>query len=122
MIKIDIEHRATAEMRVLLATINMALMDACIKPERGMRHDIAMDAHDFLWGKRLESFLHYTNMEPSWFRSRLTELMQDRSAGYKNGFSSDQRRLFRANRRLYARLGSSIKLIEEYDVDLPDLC
>jgi hypothetical protein len=113
---LDYNHRATAEMRILLATINMTLMDACIAPNKHSPSKAAMDAHDFIWGDRLETFLHYTDMEPGWFRARLTEAMEDRSGEFQNGFYAQQRRAFRQNRRLYARLRNAnqkINLDEE---------
>jgi len=109
---------AFPEMRILLATINMALLDACLKPNKTPPDPIAMDAHDFIWGERLETFLHYTNLDPEWFRKNLTEVMENRSDKTENHFTADQRRSFRMNRKIYAKNRDKIAeliLLEDSD-------
>jgi hypothetical protein len=102
---LNIARPAIPEQRVIFAVVIMAVMDACVRPlSKSLPDPLAMDAHDFIWGGRLELFLHYTDLEPEWFRRALTESMESRSAVFERHFSPEQRRAFRANRRLHARL------------------
>lgn len=91
------------EKRVLMATVLMAVTDSAIRPGRRDPSMLAMDAHSFLWGERLEYFLHYLDIEPEWFRRTLTRVMEDKRPGTHNHFTEEQRRSFRHNRRVWAK-------------------
>jgi len=103
----DLNHsrRSPPEHRIILAVVIMAISDACRKPGRKKPNPAAMDAHDFLWGRRLETYLHYTHLDADWMRRELTEIMENTSSIARRGnFSDDQRRNFRMNRKFYARM------------------
>jgi hypothetical protein len=114
---IDLDHgsRATAEERLMLAVVLLAISDACTRPNARSPAGVALDAQDFIWSDRLDSFLNWLNMDPGWFRWRLTNVMENRSTGFVNHFTPEQRRAFRHNRRMYAKLGAPAAFADPED-------
>lgn len=96
------DPRISPEKRVLLAAVILAVSDACRKPGKMDPSSLAMEAHDFLWGPRLDMFLHWVDIDSGWFRRNLMLMMEDTSATHISHFNSDQRRAFRVNHRIWA--------------------
>lgn len=112
----DVSSHKIPEQGLISAVIAMAVRDACIKPLKDGKHlrmtwD-ATTAHDFLWTESLDSFLHWLDIDAGYFRSNLIRTMGDDSEKQIGQFSSNDRRNFRINRKLWEieheRLGTRL--------------
>ena len=105
MVEVDIEQHYPPERRLLAAVVAMALRDACEKPYKESKnctmHTYARSAHEFLWTPALDAYLAFLDIEPDFYREKLTKFMSDQSERVTNGFSSENRRNFRLNKLLW---------------------
>ena len=103
------------EHRLLFSVVVLAVRDSCLAPikEKPIRMQWdAVTAHDFIWLDGIDSYLHYINIDVDWFRNALIKLMSNDREGQVNGFTSEDRRNFRINKKLWdeqsARLGGRV--------------
>lgn len=105
--ELDQVYKSIPEQRLIAAVIATAMRDACIKPFKpfGEKHlKLTFDcltAHDFLWTEALESYLHYMDIEVSYFRNALIKTMSDDTERKIGSFNPEDRRAFRFNKRLW---------------------
>ncbi len=105
--ELDQVYKSIPEQRLIAAVVATAMRDACIKPFKpfGEKHfKLTFDcltAHDFLWTDALESYLHYLDIEVSYFRKALIKAMDDDTEKKIGSFNSEDRRAFRFNKRLW---------------------
>lgn len=107
---LHIQARSLPEHRLLSAVIVTAMRDACTPPVTDwskktirMAHH-AITAHDFLWLDGLESYLHYLDIEPHYFRKALLKTMANDTAMKIGEFTPENRRAFRANKKKWDSL------------------
>lgn len=105
--ELDQVYKSIPEQRLIAAVLVTAMRDACIKPFKpfGEKHfKLTFDcltAHDFLWTESLESYLHYLDIEVSYFRNALIKTMSDDTEKKIGSFHPEDRRAFRFNKRLW---------------------
>lgn len=105
--EIEQTYKGIPEQRLVAAVVVTAMRDACTKPFKpfGEKHfKLTFDcltAHDFLWTDALESYLHYLDIEVSYFRKALLKAMDDDTEKKIGSFTSEDRRAFRFNKRLW---------------------
>jgi len=108
------------EQRVLLAVVNCAILDTCRmpiyigSPSKRKRdvEDYRLDEHarsafHFLFGKDLESYCNWLDLDPGWLRKKLSTFMHDgrvrMTVNSKEPLrvSEEQRRIYRLNYSLW---------------------
>jgi hypothetical protein len=110
------------EQRVLLAVVNCAILDTCRmpiyigSPSKRKRdvEDYRLDEHarsafHFLFGKDLESYCNWLDLDPGWLRKKLSTFMHDgrvrMAVSNKEPLrvSEEQRRIYRLNYSLWSK-------------------
>lgn len=111
----EFQSHTQPEHRLIYSVVILAIRDSCLAPikDKPIRMQWeAVTAHDFIWLDALESYLHYLEIDVDWFRRKLIETMSSDKEGNVNGFSSEDRRNFRINKKLWdaesARLGGRV--------------
>jgi hypothetical protein len=112
----DISTHKIPEQALIAAVIALAVRDS-VKPPLTDGKNLRMmwdatTAHDFLWTESLDSYLHWLDIDPFFFRTSLVKIMEDDTANTIGELTSTQRRAFRVNRKLwneqYQRLGRRV--------------
>lgn len=105
--------RTLPEHRLIAAVVVHAMRDACLPPivddKRRKQKSLKMQynattAHDFLWTKALDSYLHYLDIDAGYFRQALLKAMQNSYELKIGEFTPENRRIFRINKRLWDAL------------------
>lgn len=111
MVNVDLWNSPSflPEHRVLAAVIVHAMRDACLPPIKSERRQLkmhyhAMTAHDFLWTDGLESYIHYLDIDPDYFRKALINTMANTRELKIGEFTPENRRAFRINKRMWDAL------------------
>lgn len=122
---LDVSSHFIPEQQLIVSVIATAMRDACIKPytpfgEKRLQMTFdCMTAHDFLWTEALESYLHYLDIEAAYFRKSLLNTMANDSEKTIGQFSSENRRAFRVNKRLWdaQQSGGLVKPLADPEAD-----
>lgn len=118
-----VQYQSMPEQRLLSAVIITAMRDACLPPvteKKGRAATITYDAttaHDFLWLQGLDSYLHYLDIDPDYFRSALLKIMKNDSAAKIGEFTSENRRAFRMNKKQWDALYNGKPVTKEWKED-----
>ena len=126
----------TPEERVIYAVVNQAIFDACDRPIGRELHSMAMtenakSAMRFIFSTDLDAYLKWTDLEPSWFRKKLLDVMFD-SKNVQPFFANKERtphrlddshkRAFRANYGMWQKNPyQSIMNIKDSEGDYPNV-
>lgn len=112
---LESQSHTLPEHRLLYSVVILAVRDSCLAPIKDKQIKMQWDAvtaHDFIWLDGIDSYLHYLEIDVDWFRNSLIKLMSNDKEGAVNGFTSEDRRNFRINKKLWdaesTRLGGRV--------------
>jgi len=120
------------EQRILMAVVNCAITDSCLRPIRRGRaktknpedYRMQRDAHSafvFLYGDGLDIYCNWLPFEASWLRKRLEEFMYSNAIRSKNEYlriTDQQKRAYRFNHTLWMK-NPCLKVPEDKSNPLP---
>ena len=121
---IEVDTTAAPERRLLSQVILLALNDACHAPLKGERQirmsTVAFTAMRFLFDESvsgLNAYANWLDFEPTNFRRKLLEIMENNGPNKIGEWDSMHRRWFRQNYRLWQEMKNIELDIDEEEDD-----